>query len=298
MERKKIVLEVPEGYAFDVSQKASGELSITLISITEMAKYGDYTNPPIPEGWEHVEGEWNDGFVIKDSKGNEFVWVPVGFLSSNGTLDGINFSKKFGRRNYRNNEFSDDEFNEKMDDELLKQWESVKKYGGFYISRYNISKSKTWKAQSVKGAMPWTSINWHDAMEAAKAFGDGAFVASHLPFGAEYDSTLEWFIKSNARTEEEIARDSSKWGNFFNTPYSPGTVVETGKRKGWSTNRICDFAGNVDEWTQEKYESSYRVIRGGNCCNFGTNSPVALRFFIDFDFNYDDTGFRAVLYIA
>ena len=260
---------------------------------------GDYTNPPIPEGWEYVEGEWNNGFVIQDTKGNQFVWVPVGFLDPNGTLDGTNFSEKFGRRNYRGNEFSDGEYNEKLDEKLRKQRASVKKYGGFYISRYNISKNvKTGEAQSVKGEMPWTNINYPDAMKAAKGFGDGVSVTSHLPYGAEEDTTAEWFIKSGARTQKEIASDSTRWGNFWNTRNSPREVVKTGTREEWFTNNICDFTGNVWEWTQEKNESSYRVVRGGCCISNGCDFPAACRFYYKPNDDYYVIGFRAVLYIA
>jgi len=299
MERFEIVLEAAKGIILTVSQE---ERRITIrASFAEITSEctGDYTHPPIPEGWEHVEGEWNNGFVIQDSKGNQFVWVPVGFLDPNGTLDGTNFSEKFGRRNYRGNEFSDGEYNEKLDNELRKQWKSVKKYGGFYISRYNISKNKeTGEAQSVKGEMPWTNINYPDAMKAAKGFGDGVSVTSHLPYGAEEDTTAEWFIKSGARTQKEIASDSTRWGNFWNTRNSPREVVKTGTREEWFTNNICDFTGNVWEWTQEKNESSYRVVRGGCCISNGCDFPAACRFYYKPNDDYYVIGFRAVLYIA
>ena len=296
------MLEAPEGYDFVISREDSGELGelkIKLIPIVATEYSGNYTNPPIPEGWEHVEGEWNNGYVIQDFKGNQFVWVPVGFLDANGTLDGTNFSEKFGRRNYQANEFSDDEFNEEFEEELRKQLESVQKYGGFYISRYNISKDKqTQEAQSVKGEMPWTDIDWNNSMKAAKNFGDGVSVTSHLPFGAEYDSTLEWFIKSGKRTKEEIAKDSTQWGNFWNTKNAPKELVETGTCEECSTNNICDFAGNVDEWTQEHNESSYRVIRGGGYCCNGYYYPVAYRNCGNPNNEFFDTGFRATLFIA
>ena len=296
---KKIVLEAPEGYTFGVSEEDSGELKIKLIPTVAIENSGNYTNPPIPEGWEHVEGEWNNGFVIQDFKGNQFVWVPVDFLDANGTLDGTNFSEKFGRRNYQDDEFSDDEFNEELEEELHKQWESVQKYGGFYISRYNISRNgKTGDVQSVKGKMPWTNIDWFDAMEAAKTFGDGVSVKSHLPYGAEYDSVLEWFIKSQARTTDEIASDSTQWGNFWNTRNAPRKVVKTGTREEWFTNNICDLAGNVNEWTQEKNESSYRVIRGGDYNFNGGNYPAAYRVYSNPNYDYRYTGFRATLFLA
>ena len=296
---EKFVLEAEKGITFEVAEGTRGELVIRALNIaTANDHYANYANPPIPEGYKHVCGEWNNGFVIERcSDGNQFVWIPVGSLDSNGTLDGEHFSEKFGRRNYMNNEFSDVGFHEALNDELLEQLESVKKYGGFYISRYNISKSSEGKPQSVKGVMPWVNINFDDAKKIASTIEDNEVVKSHLTFGAEYDSVLEWFIKTGVKTLAEIAKDSTEWGNHWNTENSPKKVVETGSREEWCANNIYDFAGNVDEWTQEQNESSYRVIRGGLCNNCGYNFPVAYRnYFIPY-YHYDCTGFRATLYI-
>ena len=95
----------------------------------------NYVNPPILEGYKHICGKWNNGFVIERcSDGSQFVWIPVGSLDSNGILDGEHFSEKFGRRSYDVlDKFSDDDYNEPLNGELVKQVESVKKYGGFYI---------------------------------------------------------------------------------------------------------------------------------------------------------------------
>ena len=276
----KFVLEAEKGIAFEVSEGTSGELIIRVLNIATANVYStNYVNPPIPERYKHVRGEWNNGFVIERcSDGSQFVWIPVGSIDSNGTLDGEHFSEKFGRRNYMNDEFSDDEFNEALNDELLEQLESVKKYGGFYISRYNISKSSEGKPQSVKGVMPWGNINFDDAKKVASTIEDNEAVKSHLTFGAEYDSVLEWFIKTEVKTLTEIVEDSTEWGNHLNTENSPKKVVETGSREEWCANNIYDFAGNVDEWTQEQNESLRRVIRGGYCNNIGNKCPVAYRF--------------------
>ena len=253
----------------------------------------NYVNPPIPGGYSYVCGEWYNGFVIKRySDGSQFVWVPVGSLDSNGTLDGKNFSEKFGRRNYLGEDFYDSQ--EVLEGELLNQWNSVQKYGGFYISRYAISKNEqTGDAQSVKGKMPWTKIDWFDAMNAAGTFGDGISVTSHLLFGAEFDSVLEWFIKSDKRTREEIVKDSSSWGNY-DTGNILQEVVKTGTRKKWSTNHISDFAGNICEWTQEGCEYWYspctqRIVRGGS------DFPVAARIARKPSERSNYTGFRAAL---
>lgn len=288
---EKFVLEAEKGITFEVSEGTSGELIIRALNT-------NCVNPPIPEGYKHVCGEWNNGFVIERcSDGSQFVWIPVGSLDSNGTLDGEHFSEKFGRRNYMNDEFSDDEFNEPLNGELLKQLESVKKYGGFYISRYNISKSSAGKPQSVKGVMPWVNIKSGDAKKIASTIEDNEAVKSHLTFGAEYDSVLEWFIKTEVKTLAEIAEDSTEWGNQWNTENSPKKVVETGSREKWSANNICDFAGNVNEWTQERNGSSHYITRGGDYFDNGAYVPVAYRNYYGPGNGYFGTGFRATLYI-
>lgn len=296
---EKFVLEAEKGITFEVSEGTSGELIIRALNIATANVYSaNYANPPIPEGYKHVCGEWNNGFVIERCfDGNQFVWIPVGSLGANGTIDGEHFSEKFGRRNYMNDEFSADEFNEALNGKLLEQLESVKKYGGFYISRYNISKSSEGKPQSVKGVMPWVNINFDDANKIASTIEDNEAVKSHLTFGAEYDSILEWFIKTEVKILAEIAGNSTRWGNHWNTENSPREVLETGSREEWCANNIYDFAGNVKEWTQERYKSSYRVIRGGDYGINGGNYPVAYRACGNPNTHCNHTGFRATLYI-
>lgn len=201
---------------------------------------------------------WEDPSEIEMLQKNydQLGWVPVSLLEANGTLDGISFTEKFGRRDYQEDEFSEVEFHETLAGKLALQLESVKKYDGFYISRYNISKNKkTGNPQSVKGEMPWTNIDFNDAKKVAATLETKDTITSHLTFGAEYDSVLEWFIKSNVRTRSEIAENSTNWGNYWNSKNSPREVVETGSSEEWCTNNIYDFAGNVDEWTQEQNES-------------------------------------------
>lgn len=296
---EKFVFEAEKGITFEVSEGTSGELIIRALNIATVNVYStNYVNPPIPEGYKHVCGEWNNGFVIERcSDGSQFVWIPVGSLDSNGTLDGVSFSEKFGRRNYRDDRFSERGFHETLTGELALQLESVKKYGGFYISRYNISESSEGKPQSVKGVIPWVNINFDDAKKVASTIEDNEGVKSHLTFGAEYDSVLEWFIESKAKTLKEIAEDSTEWGNYWNTKNSPRKVVETGSREEWCANNIYEFAGNVDEWTQEHDDSSCYVARGGDGILYGNLFPVAYRESIHPSNFYATTGFRATLYI-
>ena len=43
-----------------------------------------YMNPPIPDGFVHVSGTWDKGFVIEDVKNkNRFTWIPFGVCNEN-----------------------------------------------------------------------------------------------------------------------------------------------------------------------------------------------------------------------
>ncbi len=303
MERsKKIILEAEKGITFQVSEQTNG-IVIKAVNSSKLNDYSsNYVNPIILKGYKHICGEWYNGFVIERcTDGSQFVWIPVGSLKSNGTLDGKYFVEKFGRRNYMHDKFAKSGFSERVDSEQIK---SIKQYGGFYISRFNISKSPEEKPQSIKGAMPWTEINFYDAHMVASTFEDNETVTSHMPFGAEYDSVLEWFIQSKARTSSEIVFDSTNWGNHFNTTNSSGSLIETGSIEKYCTNNIYDFAGNISEWTQETFYAQddgmdlNRVPRGGEYDQRGYEYPVATRYnCCSPEDEFPNTGFRIVLCI-
>lgn len=259
----------------------------------------EHVNPIIPEGYKYLYGEWNNGFTIERIEdGSQFVWIPVNSLPANGTLDNKHFSETFGRRNYHDNEFSKDEYHEDITKEFLEQVRSVKKYGGFYISRYNVSRNaETGAPQSIKGAKPWVNITFRDAKKVSTLLENSKAVKSHLTYGSEYDSILEWFIASHARTLDEIAEDSTKWGNYFNANNSNGEIYKTGSSEKYCTNNIYDFAGNIDEYTQEKNYILFCTVRGGSCWDFGIDRPVALRYMGDLAARYKNTGFRVALWI-
>ena len=296
---KEITLEAGNGITFKTTETPRG-LVIQAIRLTSKAeRFGDYTKPPIPEGYFYVKGEWNTGYVIADKKRNHFVWVPVGALPPSGTLENEIFIEKFGRRNYCDDYFSNSEYHEEMTDELQNQFKSVQKYGGFYISRYAISKSEENKPVSVKDAIPWTIITFNNAVEEAKKLGQGN-VKSHLVYGAEYDSVLA-YIKMSGTISEEIIKDSTNLGNYQkpkNNPY-PCNVAKTGSRKEWYLNNIADLAGNIKEWTQEKDGKILScVARGGSFYNYGSRKPMAYREGIgDENMSFEDVGFRVALYI-
>lgn len=296
----RFVFEAEQGIRFEVCEGSNSELIIKAFNCVATANvYSDhYVNPPIPNGYHYSCGAWNNGYVIeRNDDGSQFVWVPVGFLNADGTLNGEDYIEKFGRRSYNDDTFSKRDYNEPIDNELQEQIESIKKYGGFYISRYNISKSTDGRPQSVKGEMPWVDVEYSEAKALAESFAIGDTVKSHLTYGAEYDSVLAWLIQSGSIRREAIAKNSSAWGNYWDTDDGPRTIVPTGNREEWTANGIYDLAGNVDEWTQERCGKSLYVIRGGNYYYDGCYCPVSYRCGMQSFRAFHNTGFRAALCI-
>lgn len=120
-------------------------------------------------------------------------------------------------------------------------------------------------------------------------------VTTHLMYGAKYDTREKWVIESGTVTIKEISEDSTKLGNHNNNKNYPSRIVKTGE--DGCINNIYGFAGNVDEWTQEKNTSLFPVIRGGSYNDNGNKFPVAFRCYDNPNFIYGDTGFRVTLCI-
>lgn len=291
---KRIVLEASEGITFRV-QEGVDEIVIEDINYEKNLVYSDnYKNPYIPEGYVHLEGTWDTGFVIQNKADkSEFVWIPVGWLDADSTLDANHFDEKFGRMNWYDSDFSQSGYHEETNRDLV---ESVKKYGGFYFARYHASITDR-KLVFKKGNKPWVNINYHDAETAAARYAKGSKdLVSQITSGAAFDSVLRWVIKSKVKTYDEVVKDSTSWGNYWNAQNSPHKVMPKGSNERWCALRIYDLAGNVDEWTSEQYKNSWRVLRGGDYFSGGFVWPVAFRINYNPSSNYIRTSFRAVLY--
>ncbi len=68
--------------------------NITLYAVWEYGQAWHAAHPEkhIPTGFAHLEGTVDTGYVIKDSEGNEFVWIPVANDEA--------YAKKLGMNNY------------------------------------------------------------------------------------------------------------------------------------------------------------------------------------------------------
>lgn len=297
-----LMLKAENGISFEVNEQ-DGNIIIRAKKADQTAKrYGTFSKVPIvPKNFTHLEGTVEQGYVIqRDSDGSQFTWIPVAKLQDNGLLSlRKGFADKFGRRSFMEDNFSRNNFHEPLYTGLLAQMESILKYGGFYVSSYAISKGVSGKPQSLPGYQPWTNVTQEDAKNISMSMflKDSNDIKSHLLYGAEYDTILEWLLESGKWTEETVCENSSRVGNYWNNRYASYEVAKTGSEKAWEAGHIYDLAGNVSEWTQEENEELFFVARGGNCNLYGFDYPVAHREVMLPTETSNSLGFRVALYL-
>ena len=243
---------------------------------------------PVPKGFTYKEGTKDTGLVIKDDKGNEFVWVPA--TESTYRKD-TSFPGVTPRR--------DDTLPNGIDETA-----DVVKYGGFYIGRYEAGipegdtspSNKIGIPVSKKDATVWTNINYTNAKASAENMISNEYVQTGLLTGKAWDTVCHW-IKS----DDEL-KDSRTYGNYNNSE-SPANVKGCGTKQvagysdKWMVKNIYDLAGNVWEWNSEALAPGF-IHRGGSYYNGGGDCPVSYRYS---DGAYSNTnvtiGFRPRLYI-
>ena len=173
-------------------------------------------------------------------------------------------------------------------DEYKAMIESVSKYGGFYIGRYELSGTVT--EPTEKPGKTLTNTDWYNLYNACRSSKLQASdkVKTQMIWGCQWDVTMNWLISSGAKTSDEVNKDSSTWGNYsnYNTAnnYTEGTAgyeknagsqQNTGSSENWKANNIYDLAGNVEEWTQEAVDADGRATRGGGYVYNGSNRPAS-----------------------
>ena len=170
-------------------------------------------------------------------------------------------------------------------DEYKAMIESISKYGGFYIGRYELSEAGVQKDKATL-----TNTNWYNLYQKCKILNASNKVETRMIWGCQWDVTMNWLISSGAKTSDEVNKDSSSWGNYQETSVKAddGTTeikasgtsakLNTGKTTFTMANNIYDLAGNVYEWTQEASDTYVRASRGGDYYNNGSGSPASDRY--------------------
>lgn len=245
-----------------------------------------YYNPYIPNGFEYVLGDIESGFVIRDvtntdSKYNEFVWVPV-------DNDKVKFEKtEFGvgsiatfQKIFVDKTGSFEETNV-LDSDIEA---SVEKYGGFYVSRYEISIDNVIGVpKSVKNLAPWSGDISKALIKANSMYKNNTDCKSTLITAKAYDSLVNWLSLKYSVT----AKNNN--GNFS------GAIKNAGSNNSYVMNNIYDLLGNVAEYTTETYNGT-PVFRGGYYGSTSNNRVMSIRSCVNIE-SGASVGIRAILYI-
>ena len=303
-----------------------------------------YKNPVIPQGFKAIDTNtakwtytdktqtevkgWDEGLVIQDTIGNEFVWVPV---------DGTNVKyEKWCTIGYSYSDCSDDTSAIPVTEENAQ----IDTYQGFYVARYeaglttetleqnaDTNNNTNSTAVSKPGTKIWNYINYNNANTAAQAMINNSetygTTKSGLVTGNQWDTIMNWYQNTGIKVDK-----TQDWGTYRNLTYngngkyfaysgsnpitwSEGVFERTGNSahpsypyyyhaSGLNTNgikkNIADLGGNFWEWTAENY-ALYNVTRGSSAGDSTTDYPASSRSYNSMGNTLYYLGFRVVLYI-
>lgn len=172
--------------------------------------------------------------------------------------------------------------------------ESIKKYGGFYIGRYEtggLNRTAVVRKMDTNIARQ----NWYTMYKKCLTLkGTNTDVKTSMIFGNLWDETLEWLVKSGATisdgttlTYQLVSSNSTTWGNYYNATFnyiaanaetplmtetkaqSTSTRIPAGSAEYTKANNVYDMAGNVGDWTTEVFFTGGMVYYGGECDSYG-----------------------------
>ena len=312
------------------------EMKISDIDVGEITYETSYTifkdvngeQVPIPEGYivseNSDENIVNKGLVISDSRGNEYVWISCTVDSSSNKLqykrtewgvekDGTDNSRAIKDEltlkdidvTYSKTD-TDNGINEEISKEIVAQInaekESIKKYGGYYIGRYEVGKDN--KTAVIKAEQePYVNIKWSKAYELAKGIGGGEGATTYLCSSYSWDTAINFIQNTTGKNyatsiigfngnwkSQEVKDSSGKVIKPVNTAQRLNTGLTT------ALCNIYDMGGNVGEFTTELNPGTSEtvVLRGGNIYN---NGPAGYRWDHGSGSAYSYYGFRATLFL-
>ena len=169
---------------------------------------------------------------------------------------------------------------------------SIKKYGGFYIGRYELSNEGVQKEKATLN-----NKNWYELYKKCTTLNASNKVESKMVWGIQWDLTCDFISKKG---EQKSINDSTAWGNYKDstgdaavmdgTTQKYGSKQATGYSEYWKANNIYDLAGNCWEWTQEAYDTDSRASRGGVYYKDSSSCPASGRY--DYNANNSDYSIR------
>ena len=261
----------------------------------------------VPEGFK-VAGDSastvQNGVVIEDKDGNQFVWVPVATLADYKRTWYTGYGAFSG-------------YSEALPED---EKTSVERYKGFYIGRYEAGDKENTEAKTLRSSndvtktvtikanqAPYNYVTRTQAKSLAEGFAtkQGYKAKTKLVSSYAWDTTIAFLQKVNSDYGS-----SSEEGNYYDTTFSYTDITGATKTKAsdsevlvptGQTTPVCniyDMGGNVWEWTTESYSSTTYPYakRGGRYSGDFASGPAGSRFFDSDDANAS-YGFRLTLFM-
>lgn len=244
--------------------------------------------PYVLEGFKYKEGEKNSGFVIEDDFENQYVWIPA-------TVDDDNNYIKLQRADF---DFAQspiiDECLETSKD--MKSFiESIKKYKGYYVARYEASKSENGEIISKPNEKPITKLTKETAENLSENIYSDSKIKTSLMNSYAWDTMVKWIEQTNNNKEFLTTYEEDEEKNDINANSSIKIlnlkVKNTGEEK---VNNIYDIYGNVAEITTEMCEETM-VVRSA-VDSEKKHIDMTSRILKLNNSDNEDTGFRIILY--
>ena len=250
----------------------------------------------------------NDGIVIEDKSGNQFVWVSVDNVSNYKRTD---FGKQYDSYDYYSETMPSDELT------------SITAYKGYYIGRYEAGDeaatalrksgaSTTNKVAIKKGKAPYSYVARAQAITLSTNMKTAQGYTTSI---TKLCSSYAWDTAVNfIQNKVEDYGTNSPQGNYNDNTFqykdmsgtvqtkaqNTSTLIPTGQTIG--VCNIYDMGGNATEWTTENSANSSNscVKRGGYCIlpNTSVNAPAGYRGVSPSDYaGASEMCFRITLYL-
>ena len=277
----------------------------------------------VPEGFKIAEDSAltvEDGVVIEDKDGNQFVWIPAKTEAEGGAT--INLSTG-GTETivYQRTAFTGENITTQFTETMPSDEEaSVNAWGGYYIGRYEAGDKESTEAKTMrsgqtdatitikKGQAPYNYITQANAKTKAEEMDttQGYTTATtKLVSSYAWDTAISYIQIKNS----DYGTNSPE-GNYYNTTFTytditgasqtknnnSYTLIPTGQTT--AVSNIYDMGGNLYEYTTESYSNGGGpyVHRGGYCHNYYGNAPAGGRVYGN-GAAVSTSGFRVTLYV-
>ena len=257
------------------------EASTNLESHPYTDKNGDSATIPAGFAVSQVEGEniIDNGLVVIDSNGNEFVWVPVENTNEFITYSGYKEGNLQDISDYHEPAQVEYQYLREQD-EYDKMRECVSYYKGFFVGRYEAGTTAD-SGNGIRGELiikqnvnVYNNIIWGNSMMdptggavqlAKDLYARERAVTSTLIYGVQWDAIMAWIEPryKNQNPQDKLYEEGSFIANSIGKGYyNHSRPALTGSSKDYSVKNIYDLAGNVYEWSMESYSTNRRVFRG------------------------------------